>query len=155
VSTNASLINPRAPVARFIAIPVPIPDAASCAFGVTTASVMESFVTPWAVAPPFFDPGPNGTTQTPPEPSNTKLKRPYGPASRSHAGLLIAAAVPMPVPAGGLPTPGARPLVDVAAALVTVVADAITTATTSVPKTRRRASVRSGMGPLPFCGTED
>src|SRR5262249_15618427 len=136
--------------------PVPIPDAASCGFGVTTASLIASFVTPCALAPPFFDPALNGTTHTPPDPSYTKSNRPYAPASRLQSGLFSAAAVPMPLPAGGLPTPCARP----AARALLVTAAVMVHARASVTAARavnRRCTllVPSGIGPLPLRARAD
>src|SRR5215471_366000 len=131
-------------------MPVPIPDAASCGFGVTTESLIASFVTPCALAPPFFDPALNGTTHTPPDPSYTKSNRPYAPASRLHCGLFIAAAVPMPVPAGGLPTPCAALLARARGMPATVVAHTTTSAATTSLRTRRRTVlVSTGMDSPP------
>ena len=80
--------------------------ASCCSEGTIATTVIASLVTPCTVAPPLSLPSAHGTTHTGPVPTRSLSQRPYAPMVELHFVLLIAAAVPMPVPAGGFPAPG-------------------------------------------------
>ena len=105
VSLNAFVTVPVFPVVWSTGVCPGRAPASCCSFGTSTTTLILSFVTPCDVAPPLSVPFFHSATQTGPKPSKTKSVRPYGPASLRHCGLAKAAAVFIPVPAGGLPFP--------------------------------------------------
>src|SRR5262245_25643701 len=96
---------------------------------------MLSFVTPWYVAPPLSLPSGHLGVQTGPKPSKTKLIRPNVATSGSQSGFEYAAAVLIPEPAGGLPTPSGTGWGPLAAAPADVIGSTTPIATSAASAT--------------------